>query len=656
VAAFQQREADQGRPVAIVVTSRTSVCDRASTPAGSIALRLEPFDDGRVAAWLSTWNTINAGHTAQPLDQAAVMRYRDLAAQPLLLLMLALYDAEGGRLRASGDLRHDQLYERLLERFARREVDKLGAGLPPDEHADRVEAGLRTLSVVAFAMFNRGAQWVTEADLDRDLQALPGLVAPAPAPAGTTGLRAPLRAAELAIGSFFFVHRARASRDGARLETFEFLHATIGEFLVARLVDGVLRSMIAQERAMTFPAAPVAGDDLLHALLSFAPLAGRRQTLLFVQGMLAEPGTDRAAWSRLLVRLFREAPQPRPPRRYGDYAPQALPIPARIAAYTANLLLLALCARPLTAADLSGLPETLDPTGEVTVTAWHETCLLWHSQGSASGWVGLLDLIAVDRIRRDRRADVALSFATDATSDTPPVDLDWVFGFTDAEPGTTRAVGTYLSAGRREAHFTCDSTNDLQQHVLDPLRRAGLEERASIVFHLSGGRGVTALHGLLLLAGAPGLPADLRAELYPAVLPAIAAAQPNWADVLMHCLQNDTGVAPEVLKETVAALGPFEDDPRIRAGVVRALMAHLPLAHQRGASSWPLRKMDHLLQNSVAWSEVEVDAAIRLAELGLLRCEIDESRAGELLARFAAARPDFTSRIRILVRRPRDRR
>ncbi len=43
VARFQQREAGQGRPTVVLVTTRTAVADRARYPAGTVALRLEPF-------------------------------------------------------------------------------------------------------------------------------------------------------------------------------------------------------------------------------------------------------------------------------------------------------------------------------------------------------------------------------------------------------------------------------------------------------------------------------------------------------------------------------------------------------------------------------------------------------------------------------------
>lgn len=131
VAKFQQREADQGRAAAVVVTSRTSVADRARVPDGTVALRLEPFDGDRVTAWVATWNATNAAHFSEsglaPLEPEVVMSHRDLAEQPLLLLMLALYDADGNALRRiEADLRRSDLYEQLLRSFARREVAKHG--------------------------------------------------------------------------------------------------------------------------------------------------------------------------------------------------------------------------------------------------------------------------------------------------------------------------------------------------------------------------------------------------------------------------------------------------------------------------------------------------------------------------------------------------
>ncbi|MEU5694455.1 ATP-binding protein [Actinosynnema sp. NPDC020468] len=57
---FQEREADLGRPVAVVITSRTLVVDRARIPDGVPIVKLEEFDNGRVGKWIDAWNTANA--------------------------------------------------------------------------------------------------------------------------------------------------------------------------------------------------------------------------------------------------------------------------------------------------------------------------------------------------------------------------------------------------------------------------------------------------------------------------------------------------------------------------------------------------------------------------------------------------------------------
>ena len=66
------------------------------------------------------------------------------------------------------------MYERLLTSFAEREIRKSGADLPDGQFENAVEQELLRLSVVAFAMFSRGRQWVSDAELDADLPALLG--------------------------------------------------------------------------------------------------------------------------------------------------------------------------------------------------------------------------------------------------------------------------------------------------------------------------------------------------------------------------------------------------------------------------------------------------------------------------------------------------
>jgi len=91
---FQQREEELDRPVAVLVTSRTVVADRARFPDNSVVLRLEPFDEPQVRAWLDVWNAHNAGGLAarglRPLPAETALAQGELASQPLLLLLLAL--------------------------------------------------------------------------------------------------------------------------------------------------------------------------------------------------------------------------------------------------------------------------------------------------------------------------------------------------------------------------------------------------------------------------------------------------------------------------------------------------------------------------------------------------------------------------------------
>ncbi len=659
VAAFQRREADQGRPVAVVVTSRTSVADRAQTAEGSVAIRLEPFDRPRVQAWLDTWNSVNAGHfaggAATELALDTVLRYPDLAGQPLLLLMLAIYDAEGNGLRSAGSLRPDQLYERLLHRFARREVEKRGAGLPLAERDRLTELELRKLSVVAFAMFNRGAQWVTEDELDADLRALPGLAGPAPAVAARGGLRAPARAAELALGSFFFVHRARATRDDNTLSAYEFLHATFGEFLVARLIHGVLHDMGVRERVTAFATGAAAEDGLLHALLSFAPLAGRRQIIAFAHGMTSDlTPDDRAARIDLLVPLFDAAQRPRIANAYDAYTPRHLTVPARVAAYTANLLVLALCADGVTAARLLGTSAADDPHGDRTVGGWHELALLWHSQGNASGWAGLIDHVQVHRIRRDGWRDIALELSLDHVPTAPPVDMTWVLNVErPAEAVSEDRVNwifadTGMETVPREAHFTCDSSNDAQQHAIEPLYRTGLATGGDRVYLPRGGAPVNVLGAFLSLSHDHHLSASERESLY-RYAAGWSRTVPGGDELLLRCLELDADVDLTLLADLVQALA--ERGTGLRGGVplLRCVTAHLHPDRDRAACERLAACLVVFVLDREDWTDLHADAAIRIAELDLGRIVITAERAQELLDAYAARRPDFVERVRILV-------
>jgi hypothetical protein len=465
VADFQRREADLGRPVAVIVTTRTSVADRARTPTDTLLLRLEPFDSDRIRAWVEVWNATNAANFAragiQPLDATAVMNHAELAGQPLLLLMLALYDADNNALRRlSSGLRRTELYEQLLQSFAQREIVKHRPEISPEELTPAIEHEMRRLSIVAFAMFNRTSQWVTEADLELDLNAIFGtLRAPSP-----PSMRAAMRSAELTLGRFFFVHRARAQRDETSLHTYEFLHATFGEFLVARLTWQVAMDTLAREHATTLPTGGI-DDELMYALLSWAPLTARRPVVEFLLVMAAGlADAPRRQLARLLIGLIQTAGLPRSARVFESYRPRQLTVSARHAAYSASIVFLAVAVRgTLKASEVYGWE------GDQPLWSWRSLALLWKSQ-LGDEFSSVVDTLSLERIWDNERRDIRLTI-DDGSTEPTAIDPLWTYEITHQRG---RATWSYMNelGLRRRVNFLCRGHTDVMLHALEPVLNA----------------------------------------------------------------------------------------------------------------------------------------------------------------------------------------
>lgn len=472
VAEFQEREATQGRPVAVVITSRIAVADRALPAAGMVVIRLESFREAQVGQWLGAWNQANADGFARlglrPLPLHAVLVHAELAAQPLLLTMLAVFDADGNQLQNLGEaLKTADLYERLLTRFAEREVDRTGAALTAAQLDHATERELLRLSLAAFAMFNRGRQWITEAELDSDLAVL---FSEAGTLSEATKLRAPLSAAQVTLGRFFFIYEAQATRDGARLRTYEFLHATFGEYLVARLVAQELGDLAKTARPAAARRPAPADDAFLHAILSFMPLTMRGTIISFLAERLkALPADCLEILPSALLELFYDALKPRHDTRYSDYLPLDLDVPARYAAYTANLVLLVvLPCRQVTC-------NSLFPGSRDTASEWRNLALLWRSQLRVEGWFGLTETIAVERgWDHDQRQ---LILRAGREPGYPPSNYDpfWGVDFGPDDERRVRGSGSFsnwihldYADIRSQAQFTTDVREDVCIHALEP--------------------------------------------------------------------------------------------------------------------------------------------------------------------------------------------
>ncbi len=468
IAKFQQREADQGRPVYALVTSRTAVADRARCPVGTVALRLEPFREPHIRRWLQVWNELNAPYfTAnglRPLPAAVAARHPALASQPLLLLMLALYDATANALQqetANGEpLAAADLYEELLTSFAVREVGKSGEAMTSRERAAHCERELQRLSLIAFGILNRRRQWITADELEADLTALLGRSGLAT----QADFRTPLSQAEIALGRFFFVQRAQAVQDDRELTTYEFLHATFGEYLVARLTVTLLEQLIGQRPALSLGPSR-ADDQLMYALLSYALLASRQMTHFIAARVGHLASEDRERLGELLIRVMDDA-RNRVEHRYADYRPIPRATAARHGKYEANLLLLTiLVTGEVTASEL--FPEAKDPAG-----IWPHRVQLYRSALTEQEWADFAGAVTLRRTWAGGRRELTILPAVTELPSTEPVDPYWVYRYPpEHEFQTMDSTWSRVNWRqlRHEAAIADSGFDSALRHALDPL-------------------------------------------------------------------------------------------------------------------------------------------------------------------------------------------
>lgn len=496
VQAFQEREARLGRPVAVIVTSRIAVTDRARIPYGTMVLRLEPFSREQITAWLAIWGQTNRASFAmrrmKPLPPRMALRYQELAEQPLLLLMLALYDADANALqRRSAALGRTELYRRLLGDFARREVRKNSPAIPEIDLEPAAEAELLRLSVVAFAMFNRRSQWVLEADLDADFSAL--LINEAPHASGSD-----ISPAQVAVGRFFFIRESRAVHDNRQLRTYEFLHATFGEFLVAHLVVRLLTEMITTGTSSDSLPGDGIYNGMLHSLLSFVALSSHLPTVAFIGDLMNRLEVQqRAAIANVLLLLHSQALFPVTGSAYGGYQPLALTVTIRHAAWSANLVILAV----LAGKEITGIQ--LFPRAPNPGLAWRDEALLWRSQLTGYGWEGLDQAIALDRLWDGEHREIRLH-RNDGTFAPDAHDAYWIYNIPpgDEEKGIVISQGHNSLALQRRINFSAVTTENIMAHALVPLT-SSFPTTANICVVLDNGVAVSAARALLSALYAP---------------------------------------------------------------------------------------------------------------------------------------------------------
>ncbi|MEU8376628.1 hypothetical protein AB0C22_26420 [Micromonospora sp. NPDC048894] len=400
---FQQVEAAQGHPVVAVVTSRTLVADWVNIPEGSVLIRIEDFSHEQVSDWLGYWNhdnraAIDTGR-ARPVAPEAVLQHAQLATQPLLLVMLAMYLADPSfAAQQEANLSRTGLYKQLLETYIRRELSKLPYSVDGDTVQAKIQEQMWRLAIVAFGIYNRGRQFIRQDDLIDDLSSLLD-------PGNSRPDRKEWRMlAEETVQRFFFVHTAaleRARNDGDR--SYEFLHATFGEYLIARYVVRLIKQAADRHRSdhQEYSAIPRLDDSILRPLLSHRPLSLARPILLFLGEILAGLDATTAARIRAFVdELLREAPY-RPILQGGrPYVSGRVNHVTALASYLANLTLV----RVLLAENCPGIPPA-----EFEHQWFRTTVRLWQGGLYGEGWRSMVGTLEANgREVHSRRHSYAL--------------------------------------------------------------------------------------------------------------------------------------------------------------------------------------------------------------------------------------------------------
>ena len=286
ISEFQrQQRVTSGIQVKCILTSRTTLIDKASIPRGTTVIRLSDFNESRIKQWSEIWNTANRpyfeSHNLESFSVEPSSKIYELAKQPLLLLLLALYDSNENALKKHAELTGAQLYDRLIKEFITREQRKDAAFLSYSDQDQSIiiDREMFKVSIAALGMYNRRALYIRSEDLEKDLDYL---LPDAEDETAKTQVGI-LKTSEKLLGSFFFIHRSDSrgsiQQADAKNAAYEFLHNTFGEFLTANFIVTELYNKL---RFITMlHHAGMMGNWVLDpkknwfAGLSYAPLSSR---------------------------------------------------------------------------------------------------------------------------------------------------------------------------------------------------------------------------------------------------------------------------------------------------------------------------------------------------------------------------------------------
>ncbi|MEU7998087.1 hypothetical protein AB0B83_22495 [Micromonospora sp. NPDC049060] len=357
VAEFQRVERIAGHPVSVVVTSRTLVADLARIPTGSLIVKLDNFSPEQVRTCLDIWSQTNLGRQSCIPSADTILSYGEIAQQPLLLLLLILYGATNPLPRVEEESTPAQIYGDILLRFIKRELLKSPDVDPADLREEQTQAELWRLGIAAFGMFNRGRHYIEEHLLLADLEALDQATHQRRVQRRGTALTA----ARQLLGKFFFMHSAEAD-EGLEGRSYEFLHATFSEYLIASLT---LNELVDLWRSRNRPSSQNWDDDRLYALLSHQLISiGGAAILPFVAQLHEALPEPIGQGVRQILRILLAQSEGRwDSGRFAAYSPSEESSLQRFATYTANLVMLLLQVETGPVKLDSIAPTEKDPTG-----------------------------------------------------------------------------------------------------------------------------------------------------------------------------------------------------------------------------------------------------------------------------------------------------
>lgn len=318
-----------------IVTSRINLIDQAEIPDRTTVIRLDGFDDTRIRDWSAVWNENNRQYFQrtglEPFEVPSNTNIAELAKQPLLLLMLALYDAGGNALRKEQDLQLTELYHRLFSRFIGREEKKKDAEFEESCRKADIDLEFERLGIAALGMYSRGRSHIRQDQLEQDLAFLN------PPLQNSSG---GLNDSERLLRRFLFIRciNSDAVQDRA-YGAYEFLHNSFGEYLTAHYIVSRLAEL---------PGRSQPGNQW-YACMSYVPLQTRPNIVFMLRqwanvALKQSPDTWKTWLREELVRVLRGTIMPQIQAASGGFLPDGskndapVNLMRHMAVYACNLM------------------------------------------------------------------------------------------------------------------------------------------------------------------------------------------------------------------------------------------------------------------------------------------------------------------------------